>query len=473
MATVTGSGTRTGTIVGRVAGKVWVVASATSRRDSVFVVVGPSTGSGSPPPGSPPPPPASFASVVVTPQSGSLTSGQTLRFAAYGRLTNGDSVAITVAWSAGGGTISAGGLYTAGAITGSYRVVGVSGGKADTAAMTIAGAPVPPPTVPPSVPPGLAGCPASGYQRLVSVNTDGQLATALNGAQPGDQIRIAAGTYSGNQSMSRGGTASAPVVVCGVEGHAPVLKGGKFTSSASYVTFTGLIFEGANAVDQLNLVYVHSCDHVVFTGNEIRGGHYHAGLSMDEINHVTVTDNYIHDNGHDPHHDHGIYFKTTTGPGNVIANNLLVRNASRGISLHDNTGVGVYDVLVTGNTAVNNGSTGILVNDGDRNTVANNISAGNGAATGQDQIRIRVGSANKALNNLTWSSDASRAGIENTAGATLSGNRIGGPNFLSASDFHLQVGSPAIGLALGAYVVGPDYDGKARGTSPDAGAFEH
>ena len=38
------------------------------------------------------------------------------------------------------------------------------------------------------------------------------------------------------------------------------------------------------------------------------------GLSVDDAHHVTITANFIHDNGVDTSHDHGIYFKTTRLP---------------------------------------------------------------------------------------------------------------------------------------------------------------
>jgi len=82
--------------------------------------------------------------VILTPPSASLVVGGTLQFATYGKRKNGDSVAVGVAWSATGGSISAAGLYTAGSTAGAYRVVAVqSGGSlADTAPVTIATIPV-------------------------------------------------------------------------------------------------------------------------------------------------------------------------------------------------------------------------------------------------------------------------------------------------------------------------------------------
>jgi parallel beta-helix repeat protein len=309
------------------------------------------------------------------------------------------------------------------------------------------------------------------------VSTSAALSAALSNAQPGDQIRVAAGRYSNSQSWSRSGTPANPITLCGLPGARPVLKGGRFSSSGNYLIFTGLVFEGADTRDSNNLVYIHDCHNVTFSGNEIRGGHYHAGLSVKDMYDVKVIYNYIHDNGHDTSHDHGIYWKTTNGTGNLIANNLLVRNAARGISLHDNTGVGVYDVVVTGNTAVYNGSQGIKLHQGDRNIIVNNVVAFNGDRNNQAQIRIETenggsGTNHQIRNNVTYSTTASRAGIQNN-GSQMSGNIIADPKLMGVpSDLHLQSASPAIGLALRSYVWGRDYDGRTRDAAPDAGAYE-
>jgi parallel beta-helix repeat protein len=397
VATVVGSGTQTGTITGRKQGNVWVIASATKKKDSVSVTVGAGSPTDPPPTDPPPtdPPPTD-----------------------------------------------------------------------------------PPPTDPPLPPPSalLTGCPASGYLRLVDVNTSAELSSALSAASPGDQIRIAAGTYSGARSLSRSGTLSNPITICGVAGAHPILKGGQWSSTGSYLTYTGLIFEGAAVSESVNPVYVHSSHHVAFTGNELRGGHYHAALSLDEIHDVTVSYNYVHDNGGtDASHDHGIYLKTTTGTGNKVVNNVVVHNVARGISLHDNTLVGVYDVLVANNTVAHNGSNGILINNGDRNILANNVVTGNGDQNSATQIRIvsTAGSNNLITHNLTYSTTSGRAGIANEAGAIVTGNVIAVPEFVASySDLHLQAGSPAIGLALTNYMWGVDYDGQPRDAAPDAGAFE-
>src|SRR5207245_1498363 len=90
--------------------------------------------------------------VFVTPTAASVLPGGTRQFAVYGKRANGDSVPVSVAYSATGGTISAAGLYTGGQSPGSYRVIATqSGGTlAGTAAVTVTNVPVASVTVSPT-----------------------------------------------------------------------------------------------------------------------------------------------------------------------------------------------------------------------------------------------------------------------------------------------------------------------------------
>src|SRR3989454_6198143 len=58
--------------------------------------------------------------VVTSPDTVTLDPYQTRQFLAYGRTQAGDSVAVAVRWSASGGTVTVGGLYTADTIPGDY-----------------------------------------------------------------------------------------------------------------------------------------------------------------------------------------------------------------------------------------------------------------------------------------------------------------------------------------------------------------
>ncbi|MEO7987444.1 MAG: hypothetical protein ABI766_13005 [Gemmatimonadales bacterium] len=86
--------------------------------------------------------PDPVAAVTLVPASISLAAGDTVRFDAYGRTAGGDSVDVTVTYTATGGTI-AGRLYTAGSVPGSYNVIAMSAaGIGDTSDVSISTAPI-------------------------------------------------------------------------------------------------------------------------------------------------------------------------------------------------------------------------------------------------------------------------------------------------------------------------------------------
>src|SRR5438034_1773149 len=80
--------------------------------------------------------------IVVVPASTSMVTGGTQQFAAYGRRSSGDSVLLSVVWSATGGTISSSGLYTVGATAGGYVVTASADGLTGTATVTASSVPV-------------------------------------------------------------------------------------------------------------------------------------------------------------------------------------------------------------------------------------------------------------------------------------------------------------------------------------------
>jgi hypothetical protein len=83
---------------------------------------------------------AQVQAVVLTPAVDTVAPGATVTYAAVGRLLDGSTAPVDVAYSASGGTISAAGLYTAGSQTGRFRIVATAEalGLADTSAVVIA-----------------------------------------------------------------------------------------------------------------------------------------------------------------------------------------------------------------------------------------------------------------------------------------------------------------------------------------------
>jgi hypothetical protein len=142
---------------GNVAGKYRVVAtksSGTLADTSVVTVTVPVTA-----------PAPTLATVILSPASTSLSTFNTKQFAAYGRNSVGDSVAVAVTYAATGGTISSAGLYTAGSTGGTFRVVAAASGISDTSVVTVS-APAPSPT-----PVVGSGLPFGPYRLMGSTST--------------------------------------------------------------------------------------------------------------------------------------------------------------------------------------------------------------------------------------------------------------------------------------------------------------
>jgi hypothetical protein len=87
--------------------------------------------------------PPVLQAVILTPASASLNTGATQQFSVSGQWSNGATTAPSVTYSATGGTVTSGGLYTAGSTAGAFRVIAVQQGGtlADTSTVTLTAAP--------------------------------------------------------------------------------------------------------------------------------------------------------------------------------------------------------------------------------------------------------------------------------------------------------------------------------------------
>jgi hypothetical protein len=81
--------------------------------------------------------------------------------------------------------------------------------------------------------------------RTVNVSSSTQLNAALSNAQPGDHIVLANATYTGNRTLSRAGTAQAPIVVKAASKHGAVISGGTITLAGAFTGVYGLQFTGS------------------------------------------------------------------------------------------------------------------------------------------------------------------------------------------------------------------------------------
>jgi endo-1,4-beta-xylanase len=86
-----------------------------------------------------PPSPPTLTRLVLTPASVTLARGATSQFAVSGKWSDSSTTVPAVTYSATGGTITAGGLYTAGTTAGAFRVIAAhqGGTLADTSTVTV------------------------------------------------------------------------------------------------------------------------------------------------------------------------------------------------------------------------------------------------------------------------------------------------------------------------------------------------
>lgn len=108
--------------------------------------------------------------VIVTPNGQTVQAGATLQFQARTVLTDGDTTTGTVTWSATGGGITTGGLFTAGQTAGIFRVVArAQNGVADTATVNVAVPSNNPTLIAVVLTPATASVPAGGAVQFSAV----------------------------------------------------------------------------------------------------------------------------------------------------------------------------------------------------------------------------------------------------------------------------------------------------------------
>ena len=80
-----------------------------------------------------------LSAVDVSPAAVTMAAGDSASFQVVGRMSDGSTASIAVNWSASGGTITSGGLYQAGGVAGTYRVIATvaAAARADTAQVVI------------------------------------------------------------------------------------------------------------------------------------------------------------------------------------------------------------------------------------------------------------------------------------------------------------------------------------------------
>src|SRR2546426_365657 len=202
-----------------------------------------------------------LAQVAISPRSAGVVTGGTEQFAAYGRRNNGDSIAVSVTWSASGGAISSSGLYTAGPVPGGYVAnasASVIIGTAILAVTTVsvASVAVSPASASVSVgstlqltatPKDASGNPLSG-RTVTWTTSNGAVATvSASGLVTGLAIASAAITAAGGGQSGTAAVPVSPVPVASVvvsPATATVLVGGTTQLSATPKDAAGNVLAG-------------------------------------------------------------------------------------------------------------------------------------------------------------------------------------------------------------------------------------
>jgi parallel beta-helix repeat protein len=196
---------------------------------------------------------------------------------------------------------------------------------------------------------------------------------------------------------------------------------------------------------------------VVFRGNDVTNGN--TGIcfvlgddTYGEADRTLIEDNRIHDCGRLPatNHDHGIYVAHASGT--VIRDNLIYRNADRGVQLYPDAD----DSLVTGNVIDGNGQGLIISGNGDK-TSDNNLVEDNLITNSTIRYNVEshwpgpVGDANIVRRNCVFGGvrDDGQGGIESPAeGFEALDNLVDDPLYVdpAAGDFELAEDSPCANL---------------------------
>lgn len=217
-------------------------------------------------------------------------------------------------------------------------------------------------------------CPTAG----TTVSTVAQLKTAIAAATPGTSIRLAPGTYPGQQiSIIARGTATKPVWICGPR--TAIIDGGSISAAHG--------------------ILVSSSSYVVVSGMTVRN--FLKGVTVRSSDHITVSDVAIDTIGYE-----GLHLRENT-TDTVVVGNTIAKTGR----LDPFYGEGVYIGSSSSNWCA---LTGCQPDRSDRNTIMQNSIT----ATGSDPIEAKEG----------------------TSGGVIAGNILDGTNAMMRAEAWVKVG---------------------------------
>jgi len=324
--------------------------------------------------------------------------------------------------------------------------------------------------------------------------------TRANTLSPGQTLVLLPGEYGAiGQSFTwtAMGTETDPVTISGAEGMAfPVIRG-KITMRGPWQRWAASEFDGPTGnvggpgpLGESNFLNLDGSHLEVFRC-VVHGCQWHAGISPSNASDYRILDCYVHDNGglngdyrttdSQWNTSHGCYISPSSF--GLLANCIIEHNDAKGImGRHDSN-----HIIIANCTIVANGRHGSEAYEQSHDWIwANNIVLNNGNVKGGTGISMGGSGGVTYLNrrNVFWNNGTSGASHWSGTG-NVSEPRIADPRCVRPAvytdhqdlapnwDHRLLSGSPAIGYADPLYALPFDIEGRARGTSPDCGAYQH
>jgi len=317
---------------------------------------------------------------------------------------------------------------------------------------------------------------------------------AASWLQPGDTVHVFPGVYRGRIATTASGVADARITYISEQKWKAQIIGDVIDHSAwdnrgNYVDIVGFDVSGVGRTGLYN-----DGSHVRFIANHVHDiagptsvlcdnggagifqGNY-SGFDNDTIG------NRVHDIGWtnaslcatSGSQVHGIYHANR---GGHILNNLAYHNRAYGIHLWH----AASDVVISGNTVFNNGSSGLVVGAGDKPKgnqadsclVSNNIFAYN-ARYGFVESG-NTGTHNRYIKNLSYENKLGPFQLQN--GNVATDTIKADPQFMnytgdSSGDYRLKPNSPALRSGSTDGAPADDFEGRPRsGSGIDIGAYQ-
>jgi parallel beta-helix repeat protein len=311
---------------------------------------------------------------------------------------------------------------------------------------------------------------------------------------PGDTVHVLPGMYQGRIATSASGLADARITYISEQKRGAHIIGDVVDRSAwdnrgDYVDIIGFDVSGVGRTGLYN-----DGSHVRFIANHVHdiagptsalcnnggAGIFHGNYTGSDNETIA---NRVHDIGWtnaslcatSGSQVHGIYHANR---GGHIYNNLAYHNRAYGIHLWH----AASDVVISGNTVFNNGSSGLVVGAGDKPhgnradncLVSNNIFAHNSRYGFVESGN--TGTHNRYIKNLTYANKLGPLQLQN--GNVASDTINADPQFVnytgdSSGEYRLKLGSPAIRSGSTDGAPTDDIEGRPRPSSGmDIGAYQ-